>query len=77
MILTVEQASSKRKSTEKKKNKKSVKKQKIESGKKKKAPKKASDKIKYFYYNVESHWRRNYPTYLVTVKNKKKDAPSE
>ena len=54
-----------------------MKKQKIKRGKKKKAPKKANDKEKYFHCNVKGHQRRNYPAYLATVKNKKKNMPSK
>ena len=39
--------------------------------------KKVDDKKKYFYCNVKGHWMKNYPAYLATVKNKKKDGPSE
>ena len=53
-VLPMEQIFFKRKSTGKK-NKKPAKKQKTESGKKRKAPKKASDKKKYFHCNVEDH----------------------
>ena len=31
----------------------------------------------YFYYNIEGHWRRNCPTYLTTIKSRKKDGSSE
>ena len=74
-ILTVEWASSKRKSFLKKK--KLAKKQKTKSRQKKEIPKKTSDKEKRFHYNIEGHWRRNIPTYLASVKNKKKDASFE
>ena len=75
-VLTVEWASSKRKSSFKKK-KKSAKKQKNKAKPKKQIPKKIDDKEKYFHCNVEGHWRRNYLAYLTTVKNKKKDGPSK
>ena len=54
MVLTMEQASSKRKSSFKKK-KKPTKKQKNEAKPKKQVPKKADDKEKYFHCNVEGH----------------------
>ena len=54
IVLTVEWASSKRKSSFKKK-KKSAKKQKNKAKLKKQVPKKADDKKKYFYCNVEGH----------------------
>ena len=67
-VLTVEQTSSKRKSFGKKK---SAKKQKVDGKKKKTKPKKkAADKKKYFYYQSDSHWKRNYPQCLATLKNK-------
>ena len=75
-ILTVEWTSSKRKSSFMKK-KKPVKKQKNEGKPKNQVLKKADDKEKCFYYNVKGHWRRNCPTYLATVKSRKKDVPSE
>ena len=49
----------------------------MEGRKKKKTElKKATDKEKYFHYNTDGHWKRNYPTYLATLKNKKKIDPS-
>ena len=75
-ILAVERASSKRKSSFKKK-KKPMKKQKNEVKPKKKIPKKTDNKGKYFYCNIEGHWRRNCSAYLATVKSRKKDGPSE
>ena len=74
-VLTVEQISSKKKSTFKKK--KLAKKQKNEAKPKKQVSKKADDKRKCFHCNVEGYWRRNYPTYLATVKSRKKDGLSE
>ena len=46
-------------------------------GKRKKTEpkKKAAEKEKYFHYNSDSHWKRNCPQYLATLKNKK-DGPS-
>ena len=75
-ILTVERTSSKRKSSSKKR-KKPAKKQKNQTKPKKQVLKKADDKKKYFHYNIEGHQRRNNLTYLMTVKNRKKDQPSE
>ena len=48
--------------------------QKVEGSKKKKAePKKKADvKGKYFHCNSDGHWKQNCPTYLATLKNKKK-----
>ena len=40
---------------------------------KKQVLKKIDDKKNYFHYNIEGHWRRNYPAYLVIVKSRKKD----
>ena len=57
--LAIEQVPSKRKSQGKKKNK-PAKKQKKESKSKKNTLKKAVEKEKYFHYNFDSHWRRNY-----------------
>ena len=74
MILAVERASFKRKSSFKKK-KKPVKKQKNEAKPKKQVPKKADDKC--FHCNVEGHWRRNCPAYLTNVKNRKKYGSSK
>ena len=54
MVLTVERAFFKRKSSFKKK-KKPVKKQKNKSKPKKEIRKKTDNKEKYFYYNVEGH----------------------
>ena len=51
--------------------------QKNEAKPKKQVPKKADDKKKYFHCNVEGNWRRNCMAYLVTVKSRKKDGPSE
>ena len=70
MVLIVEWASCKRRSTWKKKKK-------LAKNQKKENPKKVDDKKKYFHYNVEGHWRRNCLTYLATVKNRKKDRSSE
>ena len=75
-ILAVEQAPSKRKSQRKKKNK-LTKKQKKESKPKKDTSKKAVEKGKCFYYNSDSHWRRNYPSYLESLKMKKSEQLSE
>ena len=49
----------------------------MEGGKKKKAElkKKAADKEKYFHCNTDDHWKWNCPTYLATLKNKKKIGP--
>ena len=46
--------------------------------KKKKAElkKKAADKEKYFHCNTDGHWKRNYPLYLASLKNKKEAGPS-
>ena len=53
-----------------------MKKQKVEEGKKKKAElKKAANKEKCFHYNNDGHWKRNCPTYLTILKNKKKIGP--
>ena len=76
-VLVVEWISFKRKSTWKKKAKKLVKKQKTEVKPKKDVAKKAKDKKKYFYYNIEGHWRRNCLAYLAMVKKKKTDVPFE
>ena len=57
--------------------KKHAKKQKNEAKPKKQVPKKADDKKKYFHCNVEGQWRRNCLAYLMTVKSRKKDGPSE
>ena len=54
-----------------------TKKQKTDSKPKKQTPKKTNDKEKYFHCNVKGHWKRNYPAYLATLKNKKMDMPSE
>ena len=43
----------------------------------KQVSKKADNKEKCFHCNIEGPWRRNYPTYLATIKNRKKDGPSE
>ncbi|XP_073102195.1 uncharacterized protein [Elaeis guineensis] len=73
-VLTVERTSFKRKSFGKKK--KSAKKQKVDGKKKKIEPKKkAAEKKKYFHCQSDGHWKRNYPQYLATLKNKK-DGPS-
>ena len=50
-----------------------MKKQKKESKLKKDVSKKAEAKKKYFHYDAESHWRRNYPLYLESLKIKKDD----
>ena len=76
-VLTVEWASSKRKSSFKKKKKKPAKKQKNKVKPKKQVLKKANDKGKCFHCNIEGHWRRNCPAYLTTIKNRKKDGPSK
>ena len=77
IILTVEWIfSSKRKSGWKKKSK-PMKKQKKDSKPKKDVPKKAAVKEKYFHCDAESHWRRNYPLYLESLKIKNDDKPSE
>ena len=39
--------------------------------------KKATEKEKYFHCNNDGHWKRNYPVYLVSLKNKKDGIPSE
>ena len=75
IVLTVERALSKKKSSFKKK--KPAKKQKNEAKPKKQVLKKADDKKKRFHCNVESHWKRNCLAYLVTVKSWKKDGPSK
>ena len=75
LVLAMEWTSSKKKSYEKKK--KSAKKQKVEGTKKKKVePKKKIDvKEKYFHCNSDGYQKRNCPTYLATLKNKK-EGPS-
>ena len=75
-IFTMEQTSSKRKSTRKKKVK-SAKKQKKKNKPKKEVPNKAKAKEKYFHYHAEDHWRRNCQIYLKSLKIKKDDKPSE
>ena len=75
-ILAVEQAPSKRKSQGKKKNK-PAKKQKKESKPKKDTSKKAMEKGKCFHCNSNGHWRRNYLSYLESLKMKKDDQPSK
>ena len=37
----------------------------------------AEAKEKYFHYHAESHWRRNCPKYLESLKTKKDDNPFE
>ena len=76
-ILAVEQASSFRRKFSWKKKNNPVKKEKKEKRSKKDAPKKAADKEKYFHYNTDSHWKRNYLLYLKSLKIKKDDTPSE
>ena len=48
--------------------------EKVEDGRRKEEKielkKKAADKRKYFHYNNDSHWKRNCPTYLATLKKK-------
>ena len=44
---------------------------------KKDVPKKAEVKKKCFHCDAEGHWRRNYPLYLESLKNKKDDKPSK
>ena len=34
-------------------------------------------KEKYFHYDADGHWRRNYPLYLKSLKSKKDDTPSK
>ena len=76
-VLAIEWiSSSKRKSTWKKK--KHVKKQKNENRPKKEAPKKkTADKEKHFHCNNDDHWKRNYPIYMDSLKNKKDNSPSK
>ena len=75
-ILSIKQVPCKKKSQEKKKNK-PAKKQKKESKLKKKTPKKTMEKGKCFHYNFNSHWRRNCPSYLESLKMKRDEQPSE
>ena len=76
-VLTVKRtSSSKRKSTRRKKVK-SAKKLKKERKPKKDSPKTAEVRGKCFHCHAESHWRRNYPKYLESLKIKKGDKPSE
>ena len=75
-ILAMEWTSSKKKLIEKKN--KSAKKQKVENKMKKDISKKKTiEKQKYFHYNKDGHWKQNYPSYLVSLKNKKEGAPSK
>ena len=76
-VLVVERAStSKIKSTWKRKSK-PAKNQKQESKLKKDALKKVADKGKCFHCNNDSHWKRNCPIYLESLKKKKGDISSE
>lgn len=55
-----------------------MKKQKMKSKTKREAPKKkATNKGKCFNYNVDDHWKMNYPLDLEFLKKKKKDMPSK
>ena len=60
------------------KKKKSVKKQKMENKPRKEVPKKkAVERENCFHYKKKSNWKRNYPNYLASLKNKKDNTPSE
>ena len=55
-----------------------MKKRKLENRPKKKvSKKKAIEKEKCFHCNSNGHWKRNYPHYLASLKNKKDSIPSE
>ena len=75
-VLVVEWASFKKKPQGKKKNK-SAKKQKKKSKPKKDTSKKAVEKEKCFHCNSNGYERRNYPSYLESLKMEKGEQPSE
>ena len=54
-----------------------MKKQKKKNKPKKDTSKKTVEKKKYFHCNTDSHWRRNYPLYLKSLRNNKGNAPFE